>query len=269
MKPKFAPDRTLMNRRQRGWIGIDLGARAIKIAQVERVGAGLHLVDAVAMQRGPRGADDNDDVAWRATEIRRRSRPRPEASRPHRRLLPFAGANIAAHRRIARGHTATTTLDDCQSIRSAHVDGGDRVGVRLLAARNERRRRRRSTKTRSPLGRRTNGGRCRTRSRTGAGLECRVLDGQPLAIARAVEMLQPQGITTTHGVLDWGYERATLSIVRDGAPVFTRELRRCGINRTTSALSQALGVSPDDAQQVLTQYGVPSATPQHRSSRRN
>jgi Tfp pilus assembly PilM family ATPase len=91
-----------------------------------------------------------------------------------------------------------------------------------------------------------------------AGLECRVLDGQPLCVARAVEMIQPQGSTSAAAALDWGYEHATLSIVRHGLPQFTRELRRCGMGRIVGTVGQGLGVSPDDAQQLVTQYGLPT-----------
>jgi type IV pilus assembly protein PilM len=246
-----------MNRRHRGWIGVDLGARAIKIAQVERVGGGLRLVDAVVLQRGPRGADDADDIPWRAAEIRaaltlapklrgkaaafclspqltslRTMRlpagtPRQQRSMIANQLaprLPLAASASAFD--FWELETSDRGADDKQKLAVLSVDETKAVA---MAKEIER-----------------------------AGLECRVLDGQPLAIARAVEMLQPHDSAQVQAVLDWGYERATLSIVRHGVPLFTRDLRRCGIARTIGALSQSLGVSPDDAQQILTQYGLPA-----------
>jgi type IV pilus assembly protein PilM len=245
-----------MTRRQRGWIGIDLGTRAIKIAQVERVGAGLRLVDAVVMQRGQRGADDPDDIAWRATEIRAaltlapKLRGRvaacclsPQQTTLRTMRLPLGTLRqqraMIAHQLAPRLGLATqTSAFDYWELESSDRGADDKQKLAVISVEEQA-----AVDAAREIER--------------AGLECRVLDAQPLALSRAVDMLQPHGATTVHAVFDWGFDRSTLNIVRQGVPQFTRELRRCGLSRTVGELSQALGISPDDAQQVLTQYGLP------------
>ena len=52
-----------MRRRRLGWIGIDLGARAIKIAQVERVGSRMRLHRGVVVPRADIAVAENTGVA--------------------------------------------------------------------------------------------------------------------------------------------------------------------------------------------------------------
>jgi Tfp pilus assembly PilM family ATPase len=124
-----------------------------------------------------------------------------------------------------------------------------------------------------------------------AGLCCRVIDGLPLAIARAVAMANGSWCRVGHhpqdgrgggrgtddeglhagnrhappatrhpapavGALDWGAASATFSILWDGRPVFTRQFRDCGFAAMPAAVSQALGLSVGDAEQLLTTHGV-------------
>jgi type IV pilus assembly protein PilM len=95
-----------------------------------------------------------------------------------------------------------------------------------------------------------------------AGLRCRVIDGLPLAIARAVAMADGtdgarRGETATAvGALDWGAVSATFSVLWGHRPVFTRQFRDCGFSAMPAAVSQALGLSLADAEQLLTTHGV-------------
>ena len=56
--------------RTKGWIGVDLGTHTVKLAQVERRGGGVQLVDALILRRqDPWNADDDTGVSS-ADEIR-------------------------------------------------------------------------------------------------------------------------------------------------------------------------------------------------------
>ncbi len=95
------------------------------------------------------------------------------------------------------------------------------------------------------------------RSLEASGLRCEVLDGLPLALARAVALVSPQETEGPVAVLDWGHSNATFSVLCRRRPVFTRYLRDCGFAALPSAVCEALGLSPADAEQLLSTYGLP------------
>jgi Tfp pilus assembly PilM family ATPase len=88
------------------------------------------------------------------------------------------------------------------------------------------------------------------------GLVGQVLDGLPLAMARAVALGSP-GLTEPVIAIDWGYRNATLCVVRRGRPVFVRALRDCGFAGVLSAVSGSLDLSADEAQKLLRDWGLP------------
>jgi Tfp pilus assembly PilM family ATPase len=84
-----------------------------------------------------------------------------------------------------------------------------------------------------------------------SGLDCRVLDGLPFVMARAV------GGSTTEpvAVIDWGDSTMTLTVVVDGLPYFTRILRGCELHALTTAMQRPLDLEIAQCQQLLTAYG--------------
>jgi Tfp pilus assembly PilM family ATPase len=92
-----------------------------------------------------------------------------------------------------------------------------------------------------------------------AGRRCEVVDGLPLALARALELSGEDSPQTPVGIVDWGYSGATVCAVRGGRPLFTRYLRDCGYSLLLSAVANALGLTLAEAQEVLSVYGLPAA----------
>lgn len=84
-----------------------------------------------------------------------------------------------------------------------------------------------------------------------------VLDGLPLAAARAIALSAPN-TTTPIAAVDWGHQRATLCCVKSGRPLFVRCLRECGFQSVTDAVCKALAVTPDEAQKLLHDHGLPN-----------
>lgn len=248
-----------MSRRQKtGWIGIDFGSRAIKIAQTERAGSGLRLRDAMVMQRDAPRAPDSDGrpPLWRTDEIRAALAMAPNLcgrmaaccvspwqstirtlrippGTPHqlqamiRNQLATRLPMGAAHCTFDFWETSAAGTRDEEQVNMAVVYLEDDFAVQVAGLLH------------------------------GAGLECEILDGHPLPVARAAQLIRPTGDTSATAAIDWGYNRVTFSVVREGRPLFTRDLRRCGLREVIAEISGALGVSHDDAQQVLSMYGVP------------
>jgi Tfp pilus assembly PilM family ATPase len=79
---------------------------------------------------------------------------------------------------------------------------------------------------------------------------CRRIEALPWALARAVRMSASQSPAPV-AALDWGYHRATLCLVNDGAPAFVRCLKDCGYQHGVAAVEAALGLPTADAERFL------------------
>lgn len=258
---------------QKGWIGVDLGTSAIKLAQVERAGrapslraqpAGgsrsavrwsWRLAHARVVRRPPSDpADQKGDgvLDWwnevfRSEPVRAgfagrtaacvlptgrtdlRAIDLPEGSEPERRAM------IANELDALLGENAGRRVFDYWEI--CPREGSNLENTNVLSLPEEE-----AALVVASLGR--------------AGLCCRVLDGLPLAIARAVSLANGDDAAAVVGALDWGSSSATFSILCEGRPVFTRHLRDCGFVAIPAAVSEALGLPIGDAEQLLATHGV-------------
>jgi Tfp pilus assembly PilM family ATPase len=249
----------MIRRRQRGWIGIDLGCQAVKVAQLERAGDALELTEAVvdvAPEAGGEGA-----ALWP---------PGPELGQRLRGVLEegeFVGRQVAcvlsmpltdlrsfklppAPRRERRGmiqNELATIFADVDGQRQFDYwevdDPADSSQIHLdnVAVMSIRQQTLEQVITCVAAARR----------------DCEVLDGMPLALARAVALSGHGNGEAPVGVLDWGYGGATVCVVRRGRPLFTRFLRDCGFGALLNTLADGLGLSRAETQEVLTTYGLP------------
>ncbi|MEZ6048379.1 MAG: pilus assembly protein PilM [Planctomycetaceae bacterium] len=72
------------------------------------------------------------------------------------------------------------------------------------------------------------------------GLNCRILDGLPFALARAVAMAEPHTRHQTMVAFDWGYSTASITFLKSHTPFYTRILRGCQFQRFLEMLSREL-----------------------------
>lgn len=254
--------------RQKGWIGVDLGTWAVKIAQVERTGPRFRLVaagivvrsngdsDAPPGETNPPAANADRgrlaDTAWaqRARQLLQRSfsgrkaacmlpmdcgelRPMnlPPGSPPERRAM------IATELlEMAAAETPNRIFDywDTRAADTAANSNLENVNVLCLAEED-------ATGAAAVLDR--------------LGLRVEAIDGLPTVLARAVQMREAEAGGPVAAV-DWGARNATLCLVEQGTAVYTRQLRDCGFAALPQAVQRALGLSPGDAQQLLRTYGV-------------
>jgi len=243
-----------MVKARKGWIGVDLGAAAIKLVQLERDEDGVHLSASAVMQRDLPDDAAPSDIPWIARDIHRalaldaRFWGRTSAC-----ILSLKQSGVRAFS-IPTGtddeHLAMisnqlfdvlgTELAQCEFDfwTSDRTSGGEvDVGAVYVS-------RQRATQT--------------ARNLAAAGVPCEVLDGLPLALARAAQLRAVSEITA---VVDWGYTQSMLAIVREGQPLFVRTLRDCGYRRMLRAVTGQLELSPHDAQQLLSLYGVAGSGP--------
>lgn len=246
---------------QQGWIGVDLGTSAVKLAQVERAGRApsggwsWRLVHARVIRRTPAepvDKDRDDALRWwdrvcRSQRLREgfvgrraacvlptgkadlRAIHLPEGSEAERRAM------IANELDALLGENAGRRVFDFWEIRPPGESSLENVNVISLPEDE-------AHAVAASVGR--------------AGLRCRVIDGLPLAVARAISMANGDDPAIPVAALDWGFTSATFSIVRNRRPVFTRLLRDCGFALMPAAVSEALELSIDDAEQLLATHGV-------------
>ncbi len=85
------------------------------------------------------------------------------------------------------------------------------------------------------------------------GLDCRILDGLPFAMARATASL---ATAEPVAVIDWGHSAMTFTVVVNGRPGFTRILRDCELRVLTTAMMRPLELDADQCRQLLEAYGL-------------
>src|SRR5437762_9388593 len=82
-----------------------------------------------------------------------------------------------------------------------------------------------------------------------AGLSVEAIDVQACAIARSCRpRLNETGVTA---ILDLGFSRAVMMFIRDGVVVFQRSFLHCGISHVQAELIKRLGVDADVADHLI------------------
>lgn len=246
--------------RTKGWIGVDIGTHMVKLAQVERHGSRIELVEALSIPRQELWLDSADgakDISssleiQAALSLGARFQGRDAAV-----TLPMAVCDVRtcnveagtdAEQRAAVQRELESVSADTQGAREFDywsvelpTDKGpvadNTIALSITSA---------------------------WASRVGedlreAGLVGQVLDGLPLAAARAIAISMPNASGPV-AAIDWGHHRATLCSVIGGRPLFVRALRDCGFQSVTSALCKALAVTADEARKLLHDHGLPNRT---------
>lgn len=89
-----------------------------------------------------------------------------------------------------------------------------------------------------------------------AGLACQVLNAVPCAMARAVELanidLQGESIIA----VDLSHTMPVVVLVKGGRPLFTRVLRGAGMHTVMQPLEEGLSISIEECEQLLVRYGI-------------
>jgi Tfp pilus assembly PilM family ATPase len=248
--------------RQRGWIGIDLGTQVVKLAQLVRVGGRLRstytTLDRRASARGPAESENAADRPfWSGGEIRRALdlhggfRGRSVAC-----TLPMSWTDLRPLT-VPPGNESERRAMIAQELESVYGENdkprefdfwetdaatqGDPIapdGVQVLSI---------ARKRVTELG----------ESLSQAGLDCRVLDGLPCALARALTLARPGETNQPSAAIDWGVTNATFCIVQRGQTQFTRNLRDCGAGALVAQVGQTLGLTQLEGGQLLQRWGLP------------
>jgi Tfp pilus assembly PilM family ATPase len=250
--------------RKKGWIGVDIGTRSIKLAQVEQAATGLRLSDSrVIPRRVPAKGDDTD------------------ASCPVRSEQEIRSALSLGRGFSGRAAACALSMRWCQA-KSLTVPAGSKAEQRSIVAKELRNRHADGSDEQEFDFWHT--GAAETDSEIQSenviamtiphrwavqiaddvrhsGLICHALDGLPLALARAVWMSSASGDDQASVAVDWGFSEATFCTVTGGQPTFVRRLRACGFGSVLQAICRAFDVSLDEAELLVNGSGLPGDEP--------
>ncbi len=252
----------MLSSRQKGWIGVDLGTSAVKLAQVERVGPRWRLAHARVIRRDTAdSAEQSVDNAleWWDEVCRRESLREGFVGRRAACTLPTWKVDLRAMN-VPEGSQAEQRAMIANELDSLSAEG---VGRRVFDFWDTRPPGESNLETVNVISVAEDEVTAVAAGLARGGLRLRVIDGLPLALARAVEMVGGADGAKPVAVVDWGSSSATFSVICSGRPVFTRHLRDCGFAAMPAAVSESLGLSIEDAQQLLATHGVPD--PANRS----
>lgn len=249
----------MFSSKKMGWLGVDWGTRAIKLACLERMGNGYRFARTAIVRRSIDAeiAGDADLVAsghWNCDDFPSGLvRERWFSKRPAACVLPMhvadfrtldlPGAEPQVRRAMAAGELADaleeTLGDRICDVWDAPPGATNRSGslAQVFSIPQSL-----AMNVASAL--------------ATSGLDCEVLDGLPFTLSRAMDLAEGPS-PSSRIALDWGYCGATICAVRDQTPIYSRQLRGSGISRMALAVSGALGVSVNEGEELLVECGLP------------
>lgn len=238
----------MIAQRRKGWIGVDIGTRSLKLAQIERHAKGLRLLDAQVVPLTVSSRPDDNDAS------ERRFTSASEAIECALSLgKRFAGtaavcALTAAHYRFRPIIVPTGSIAEQRAVVGAELNAVEKIPPEdrwfsfwptgNTAADSDESQTEVIAHSMS-----RHGNQWAATEVLRAGLFSHALDSPPLALARAVAMTSTSEQEEPVAALDWGFSTATFCVIQRGIPVFVRQLRDCGFQHVLASLRAALGLS--------------------------
>ncbi|HVT27020.1 MAG TPA: pilus assembly protein PilM [Lacipirellulaceae bacterium] len=242
-----------------GWIGVDVGTHAVKLAQTVRDGANVRLHRAAVIQRTIAWSGDdgfaleqpitsypeiraalecgdfrgrNAICALPMNACRLRSLNVPPGSDQDRRTI------IADELAEDWGELQTPMEFDYWEMEPARAEKNtDAFNVSVLAS--------------SRLWISQMWHDCRR-----SGLDCWAIDGLPLAMARSVGLAGGFAGGQRALAVDWGYSNTTLCIVGEDRPLYSRRVHNCAFGTVLDSIMKEFEITLDEAQFLVESDGV-------------
>ncbi len=89
------------------------------------------------------------------------------------------------------------------------------------------------------------------------GAHCQVMESLPHSLARLMKF-SPKSSNKVQGIIDWSAKHPLFVLVRNGDPYYTRLLKNCSFGKAVSEMSKKLDLCAQDAWNLLS--GIGSAT---------
>lgn len=213
-----------------GWIGLDLGRRAVKLAQLQRVGDGLRLVSASISDRQSDSVNESVNAARTLADTLRGRRAAATLSMQACQLEPTdpevkPPEGLCWDRWDSDPGGAYTISYPAEQVEST-VD-----------------------------------------SLTRLGMQCEVIDGAPLAIARVLTLSPDYQANELIGALDWGETAVTFVAASGGQARYARQLSTPAYGDLRTRVGEELGLSHTESDRLLSRYNAQESTLSREESR--
>ncbi|MEM7455373.1 MAG: hypothetical protein AAF456_13565 [Planctomycetota bacterium] len=239
--------------RKTGWIGVDIGTCAVKLAQVERRGQRYFLRNAAIIPREKM----IDTGGW----IRSIPVSSSNEIREGRAITGFDGKDSACTiplsvcdvRRISLAETSDMRSTVGEKLSEIHSVRTDNIHFDFWPSATSDSRDKNDYNVICQADRWTNQVLLDYRT---AGLNCRVLDGVPFAIARACSMIDGFDTGVPYVAIDWGGSSTTVCAVAGSKPEFVRSLPGHGFDRLHKKIGSELGIQPSAVRKLCSEFGL-------------
>lgn len=212
----------MLAKRRHGWIGVDIGDGAIKVAQLQRVRDRLQLASAAVV---PCPENESIPLAENLRSIRTVAT----------RLRGEGAAAVLSMRHCQVDVTdEETPIEPDQCADAWEADQGASYTLRTPLAQVE----------------------TAVEGLASARLQCEVIDGMPLAIARALRFSPGYERGALLGALDLGESNATFVAATDGRARYVRRLAIEGFGSIRRQIAEALALSGVETTTAVQRYGV-------------
>jgi hypothetical protein len=240
----------MLARPKTGWIGFDIGATSVKVAQVVRTDAGCRIRSAAIVPRSQR---------WGTAAL--------AANQPLSSSDEISAAASLCDR-IA-GNNAATLLpvalcDLLQMDAPVAAKRGDSPDMRRAIETEAQRSMRDRVYDCWPTGAHAGKLNVVTAPRAWSdrisadiaesGCHCRAIDALPWALARAAALAHAE-TGKPIVALDWAYGKSIICLVNHGVPVLVRSLKDCSYHSVIDSIAKGLRLSDSDAEALLDKYG--------------
>jgi Tfp pilus assembly PilM family ATPase len=244
--------------RSKGWIGIDLGTSAVKLAQVEQIAGQYRLACARVVRRpAPAEGDGSAGAAapWWAEVFRRASLRHGFVGRRAACVLSASETDLRAMN-LPEGSDAERRAMIANELDTIFAGDAGRRAFDFWDTRRQGAAGDSALENVNALSVAEDDAVSMVANLTRSGFFCEVLDGLPLVLARAIGMASAPAPGVPVAALDWGSTIATFAIVCDELPVFTRHLRDCGYSTLPASVTEGLGLPVEDAERLLATHGL-------------
>ena len=243
----------IMGSSRRGLIGVDIGTHSVKAAQLSKIGNQLELTSAAIVERETAWNPDSVSVPG-STPLASEAAIRAALERGQ-----FHGRRIASCVSMAVCHAQALHVSEDDPVHRQHAIKAELVGHHgnvpfeyghwpLFHGTHAR------SDNIGTLSLESSWANQISSDFRASAADCDILDGVPLALARAVSLQHPSGEPVA--AIDWGHSDACYHAVLGHNSEFTRRLRNCGLRRCQKAVMKELRIDEFEVQFLLNTQGV-------------
>ena len=239
----------MFSRNNHGWIGVDIGASSLKLAQVVRQSGSLRLVEAAIVPRQDSRPITADLPQSSADEMQAALVSAPRCTgRSAAALLPVAACEFNTALEVDSSE-ANQVASIAEELATLGVDLHGRVfdywpGLPPIRGSRSKQNKVNILSVNSSWSDRL------TSDLVDSSLDCRKIDGLPFALVRAVAEVDHSS-SRCLAAIDWGSSGAMFVLIDNGQPIYVRKLKKNSFAEAKAKIEVELGLDLRESSDLL------------------